>query len=172
MKTDWSTMFSRGRRAVALALLALPLAGAVAWAADQMMVVEKEAVLRKGKKTFAAKVKVLTEGQVVTVIERDEPWILVKHGEDEGWLNESSVTDNLHAPLSSDKVASEVKSSESAAAGRGFTPEVEAEYRKGHPDLKPSFDFLDDIETKWVWSEDKIVAFLKSGKLLDAGGGK
>jgi hypothetical protein len=166
------SMLPRRRRALALVLLVLPLAGAVAWAADKMKVVEKEAVIRKDKKTYSAKVAVVTEGEEVTVVEKDEPWIKVEYKGQEGWLNESSVTDDLNVILSSDKAASGVKASESSAAGRGFTPEVEAEYRKGHPDLKASFDFLDRIEAEWVWSEDKIVAFLKAGKLIDAGGGK
>ena len=165
----WSWRGSAGT----LILLGLPLLCAVAWAAEQLMVIEKEAAIRRDKRTYSPRVGTVTEGKEVTVLEKDPPWIRVEYGTVQGWMNESSVTDDRSLVLSSDASARGVRATEQSAAGRGFTPEVEKEYRKANPDLKPAFDFLDQVEKTKV-PDETIIKFIEAGKLSGqaAGGAK
>lgn len=161
------------RRAGTLILLGLPFLCAVAWAAEQLKVIEKEAAIRRDKRTYSPRVGTVKEGKDVTVIERDPPWIRVEYGGIQGWMNESSVTDDPNVVLSTDETAKGVRATEQSAAGRGFTPEVEKKYRESNPDLDPAFKFLDEIE-KLKYPEEKIIKFIEAGKLSGqaAGGAK
>ena len=165
----WSWRGSAGT----LILLGLPLLCAVAWAAEKLMVVEKEAAIRRDKRTYSPRVGTVTEGKEVTVIERDPPWIKIEYGGVQGWLNESSVTEDRDIVLSTSATARGVKATEQSAAGRGFTPEVEKKYREANPNLDGAFKFLDQVEKTKV-PDDKILKFIEDGKLSGqaAGGDK
>lgn len=171
MRKPAATMRKRLSRVdVALAALGAALAvGAVAWAAESLTVIEKEAAIRKAPRTYSPRVAVVKEGEKVTVLERVPPWIRVRSGASEGWLNESSVTDE-DVVLSTSQTARGVRVTEQSAAGRGFTPEVEAKYRKENPSLSAAFRQVDDIE-KRKFPEEKIVEFILAGRLAGSAGG-
>jgi len=86
------------------------------------------------------------EGEQVTLLSKDDPWIRVEFNGVEGWKSQSSVTDDPKVVLSSQAVASGVRATEQSAAGRGFNPTVEREYRKRNPSLESAFHLLDKIE--------------------------
>lgn len=147
--------------------------GVVAWAAEVMKVIEREGAIRKSKFTFSPKLKTVAEGEDVTILSRSDPWIQVEYKGVQGWMSASAVVDPDDFIPSSSKVAMETRASEQSAAGRGFTPEVEKEYRKGKPDLDKAFKVLDEVQKVKV-ADDTILEFLKAGKLVgfNEGGAK
>lgn len=155
----------------AAAAAAFTLLGAIAWAADVLTVIEREAAVRKDKRTYSPKVATVKEGDKVTLIAKESPWLRVSFQGVEGWLNESSVTEDEDVVLSGEAVASGVKPTEQSAAKRGFSPEVENEYRKENPDLEAAFKTLDDIVKGWVFPDDVMLKFIEAGQLVPAEGG-
>ncbi|MBI4586858.1 MAG: SH3 domain-containing protein [Planctomycetes bacterium] len=161
MKKNW-------HRGIWAALVALPLAGAAAaWAAEQLIVIEREAAIRKDKRSYSPKLAAAREGERVNLIRREEPWLRVEYKGVEGWMNATSVTDNPRVVLSSEAAASGVRATEQSAAGRGFTPEVEREYRKNNPNLEAAFKLLDQIEKKWVYPDETVLEFIRKGQLAE-----
>jgi hypothetical protein len=157
-------------KALVLGASALPLVCALAWAAEKLVVIEREAAIRRDKRNYSPKLATAKEGEQVTLISREDPWIRVEFGGVEGWMNQSSVTNDAKVVLSGQAVASGVRATEQSAAGRGFNPTVEREYRKSNPKLDSAFHFLDKIE-KETYPEEKVVKFLKDGRLADFAGG-
>ena len=82
-----------------------------------------------------------------------------------------AVTEDEDVVLSGQAVASGVKPTEQSAAKRGFSPEVEKEYRKEHPNLDAAFKTLDDIVKGWVFPDDLILKFIEAGQLVPREGG-
>ena len=160
-----------GWAALATAVGAFTLLGAITWAAEVLFVIEREAAVRKDKRTYSPKVATVTEGEQVTLIARESPWLRVSFKGVEGWLNESSVTDDKDFVRSGQAVASGVKPTEQSAAKRGFSPEVEKEYRKENPNLDAAFKTLDDIVKGWVFPDDLILKFIEAGQLVPQEGG-
>jgi uncharacterized protein YgiM (DUF1202 family) len=146
-----------------LIALALALGCAVAWAADQLVVIEQEAAIRRDKKTYSPRVAKLKEGDKVTLLDTQSPWLRVEFQGVQGWINESSVSEK-EVRLSRDQTAQGVVATEQSAAGRGFNPEVEKKYREAKPDLKPFYDAIDAIE-KVVVPDEAILRFMEEGKL-------
>jgi hypothetical protein len=158
----------RRRTALAALFVATLLVSAVAWATE-LIVTEKSAVIRRDKRSYAPKVAVVAEGDKVRLLEREEPWLKVEYQGLQGWLKESSVSDDPKVVLSGEAVASGVRATEQSAAGRGFTPEIEREYRASRPQLDAAFKFLDSLEKK-KHPEEEVVRFLTSGQLTGGGG--
>ncbi len=167
----------KGLRGFSLTFAVLCAVCAVAWAADKLIVTEREAAIRRDKKTWSPKVALVKEGDQVTLISTEEPWLRVEFKGTEGWINQSSVTADRNVVLSGTEAARGARATMQSEAGRGFTPEVEREYRKSKPDLDQAFAFLDKLEKQKV-PDEKLLEFLKAGKLADfaaagtAGGGK
>jgi len=157
-------------KAGTLVLVALPVLCAVAWAVEELIVVERDAAIRKDKRNYSPRLATVAEGEKVALVEKDEPWIRVQYKGVEGWMNESCVTDNPDVVLSGQAVKSGVRATEQSAAKRGFTPEVEKEYRKDHPGLDGAFKLLDEIQKK-KFPEESVVKFLEVGKLAGLGEG-
>jgi uncharacterized protein YraI len=160
-----------GWTALAAAAAAFTLLGAIAWAAEVLTVIEREAAVRKDKRTYSPKVATVKEGEKVTLIVKESPWLRVSVKGVEGWLNETSVTEDEDVVLSGQAVASGVKPTEQSAAKRGFSPEVEREYRKENPNLDAAFKTLDDIVKGWVFPDDLILKFIEAGQLVPQEGG-
>ncbi|MBI4601113.1 MAG: SH3 domain-containing protein [Planctomycetes bacterium] len=158
-------------RALAAAACAVTLVGAVAWAAEAMKVVEREAAVRRDKKSYSPKVATVHEGDDVTVLATEEPWIRVDFKGVTGWLSQSSVTPPSKFVPSTDEAARGTRATMQSAAKRGFNPEVEAKYRESNPDLNAAYKLLDEIEKRTL-PEEKILRFLEQGKLIEAGGGR
>lgn len=162
----------KGRwRLLALAgAAALLVGGVVAWAAEVLIVVEKEAAIRKERRTYSPRLAKVPEGAAVTVLAREKPWIRVSYEGVEGWMNESAVTADRNVVLSTSATARGVRATEQDAASRGFSPEVEREYRKTRPELNTFYELLDAIAS-WSFPEEKIVRFIEEGRLAGGGGG-
>lgn len=161
---------SVGTRALLVAALALGVGGAAAWAEELLKVIEANAAIRQGKMTFAKRLAQVPEGDAVAVLGREEPWVNVEYKGVTGWMHQSSLTDDPHPILSGSAVAQNATATEQAAAKKGFTPEVEQEYRKSRAELDAQFKFLDGIE-KIVIPDEQVVSFLKAGQLAGFGPG-
>jgi hypothetical protein len=159
MKRSW---LLRGGTVLAAGFL---LIGAVAWSQELLTVVEREAAIRRDKRTYSPRLETAREGDKVALIAKESPWLRVAFKGVEGWLNESSVSDDPDVVLSTEAVASGVRATEQSHAGRGFSPEVEKKHRENKPQLEPAFKLLDAIE-KAQYPEEEVLKFMESGQLV------
>ena len=81
-----------------------------------------------------------------------------------GWIHESALTPKkvVLASGTADARVQSVGSEEVALAGKGFSKEVEAEYKKQNQDV--DYTWVDWMGQQTVSSE-RLVAFLKQGNL-------
>jgi hypothetical protein len=154
-----------GGKAFALATAAILLACAVAWAADLLTVIESEASIRRDKKSYSPRVAVVKEGEQVTLLAKEDPWLRVEFKGVEGWMNVSSVTEDHIGPL--ERRRRRGARATERRRRRELPPEVE-----GVPEDAPNLDAPSNSSTrsgKFLRNRDRI---LKAGQLIDAGGGK
>ena len=145
-----------------LALLLLPISG---FAAKPLYVQVKGGEVR-ATPTFLGKLAGKAPlGTQVTVLKTKGAWTRIKStdGKLTGWMHTSSLHKKKVKMKAGDKDAAITASAgEMSAATKGFTPEVEAEYRKRNP--KVSFEWVDKMEAIKV-KDDDIGKFLKEGKI-------
>ena len=103
----------------------------------------------------------------VNVIQQQGDWFKVDYQGKEGWLPKIAFPQAESSKLSLPGLlfggpVKETKSDEVALAGKGFTPEVESNYRQKHPEMK--FAQVDQIEGLRVES-GKLQTFIKEGGL-------
>jgi Bacterial SH3 domain len=105
----------------------------------------------------------VSRGQQLTVAEAKGDWIRVSGGAT-GWIHKTNLTER--AVTLSSKPGGEGKGAASRdeleLAGRGFTPQVEDQYRQKNPTL--DFSHVDAIEKTEV-DPGKLEAFLADGEL-------
>lgn len=153
------------RRKGALAL-AVGLALAVvltAWAAQQMSVQVKQTQLRAKASFLGATTTTLSYGARVTVLEDRGAWLRVRDDQGhEGWLHSSALGQRKVAMQAGDKqVATGADSDELALAGKGFTADVEKEFKQ-ETDL--DFTWVDRMES-WKVTPTQVEAFLAAGQV-------
>jgi hypothetical protein len=160
---------TRSRRRWAAFAGALVLAAGVAVAAPKVGASVTIRVLStkvmKAPKFIGATAGNVSRGDHLTVKEVKGDWYRVA-GAATGWVHKSSVTEGKVA-LSSKPGGSggSVNRDEVELAGRGFTPEVEQQYRQKNPNL--DFSHVDAIE-KTAVDPAELEAFVTEGEL---GGG-
>jgi len=165
------------RRVVSLAIVTAALVAvgaAVALSApkkgDTVTVRKFSAEVMAEPKFFGKKVKTVARGDFLTFLDGKGDWYQVDAGGDTGWIHKSGVEDKKVTLSSKDKVGgSGASRDEVELAGRGFTPEVEAEYRGRNPSL--DFSHVDAIE-RYAVSTEKVGDFVAKGKLNLPGGEK
>jgi hypothetical protein len=136
----------------------------VAYAAEVMNIIDREAAIRRDKRTYSPRLATVIEKDAVEVIAKEPPWLKVRFGGVEGWILESSVTSDPEYVYSGE-ASRGVRVTEQGAAKRGFSPEVEKQYRKENPDLEAAFATLKMIEEGWVYPDDRVIAFMEEGKI-------
>lgn len=137
-----------------------------------MSVQIREAHLRAGPGFLSRVVTTLPYAQHVIMIEQQGDWIRVHAGEEptEGWMHHSALTTRrLTLSGDGDDVQQTVTSDEQALAGRGFSAEVESEFKSQQKDA--NFEAVDQMESIRVDIED-IIGFLNAGGLTLPTGGK
>lgn len=160
-----------GRRRVALVLLAAALLLGIAFAAGKMMFVSVEkGVIRSSASHMAQVVETLPYGAQVTIVSQQGAWFEVSYGAAKGFMHSSALMADgaqaLKAGASDAKTG--VSSGEVSMAGKGFTPEVERNYKSQNPNLR--YDLVDKMETMKV-SDSKKLNFVESGNLQPGKGG-
>ncbi len=112
----------------------------------------------------------LSYGDRVYVREEKGPWVRVglQGNKNEGWIHNSALTSKkieFHAGAAN--VQTSTSSDELALAGKGFSKQVENEFKEKNPNV--NYAWIDRME-KFVVSETQIKRFLKEGKLSPKGG--
>jgi hypothetical protein len=153
----------------AVLVTALALAAAVAVAAPKagstVTVRVMSAKVMKAPKFIGAATGSVSRGDQLTIAEIKGDWYRVT-GVAKGWINRTSVVDGKVALSSSPGGGGGASRDEVELAGRGFTPDVEEQYRGKHPDL--DFSHVEAIEKTGV-DLSELGAFVEEGGL---GGGQ
>jgi hypothetical protein len=105
------------------------------------------------------------EGAEVQIIQQSGEWYQVEYQGQQGWLPPQAFPAARKLDFSrllQGKAVQESKTDEVALAGKGFTPEVEADYRQKHPNL--NYALVDQVE-KFEASPAQLQAFQREGGL-------
>ena len=135
-----------------------------AWAAKEMSVQVRDGQLRNRASFLGTVVGSVAYGDRVTVNQTQAGWCEVSLAGKTDWIHESALTPKkvVLASGTADARVQSVGSEEVALAGKGFSKEVEAEYKKQNPQL--DFTWVDWMGQQTV-STERLVAFLKQGNL-------
>ncbi|UCE17104.1 MAG: SH3 domain-containing protein [Gemmatimonadota bacterium] len=148
-------------------LCLLLLIGSLLWA-QTLTIKVKETRVRSSPKFYAKSIYRANRGDTLEKMGEQKGWYEVKiPSGDVGWVHSSAVETKKLKLDSGEWVETEATPEEVALAGKGFNMEVEAEYKRNHPDL--DFTWVDRMESIEI-SEEEMVAFLKKGKLGEYGG--
>lgn len=147
---------------------ALLLASA-SFAQETLQVQLREATLRASASSLAQPVAVAKLGDSLTVEQRAGSWIRVRTAAGEtGWVHESAVTRRrIQWRAGEETVAARASVGEVALATKGFSEQIEQEYRKTKKDA--DYSTVDRVERKAVPPE-RLIAFLREGGLKIPGG--
>lgn len=151
-----------------LALLGLLASGAPQNPGAALTVTRKTTQLRQEKRLFAPALAELHEGDKLALERKEGAWLAVTFAKLHGWLHETDVSSNPEVRLSGEGVRENYSASETAAARKGFNPEVEKTYRAQKPQLETAFRLVDKLQARAV-TEDELRAFLVAGGLLREG---
>ena len=142
----------------------MALAATAAWAAKEMSVQVRDGQLRNRASFLGTVVGTVAYGDRVTVNQTQAGWCEVTLAGKTGWIHESALTPKKVVLASGTTDARAGASGEEVAlAGKGFSKEVESEYKKQNPQL--DFTWVDWMGRQIVPSE-QLVEFLKQGDLV------
>jgi hypothetical protein len=155
------------RSLMALAIVVVTAGAAIAGikAGSNVTIRVMSAKVMKGPKFIGPTAGALSRGDQLTVKEVKGAWFRVE-GRISGWVHKTNVVEGKVA-LSTQPGGggSGASRDEVELAGRGFTPQIEQEYRNANPNL--DFSHVDAIE-KAAIDPGELEAFVAEGKL---GGG-
>jgi hypothetical protein len=147
------------------------LTSITAFAAKQklMSIQVKKGQLRSNPSFLGKIVETLAYGDRVEVLEESVDWIRVglPGSGISGWIHNSALTKKKIALRAGSEVA-EVSGSEIVIAGKGFTEQVEEEFKLENQEI--DYAWIDRMEGEFVVSQDEIQDFLKEGDLSPEGG--
>jgi len=128
---------------------------------DTLYVNVNSANLKSSTGFFASTTGTVRYTDEVRVLAVSGKWVQVRTsvGSRTGWIAYASLTTKRMAPQGSTASAS---AREIALAGKGFSPEVEAEYKKGGQ--KVDYAAVDEMERVTVTERD-LLAFIEEGRL-------
>lgn len=148
---------------VATFFLILISTSAIVFAEDKMSVEVREAIVRTTPNYLGGAAGKVSYGDEVVVISEEGNW--VKITVPSGYLPKSSVTKHKVPKDPGQKYSSgSVKHDEVALAGKGFNPQVEAEYKRNNAGMAAAFVSVDKVE-RYGASEGELRAFQSAGKL-------
>ena len=123
--------------------------------ANKRYVAVKSTPLKSSTGFFGQDIKNLSQGDEVTLIRDDGKWAEVRSGNQSGWVSSTSLSSRRVVASGAAITASEV-----ALAGKGFSSEIEVEYRKNGMD----FSGVDSME-RIIVSGNDLLAFINEGHL-------
>ena len=141
--------------AATAAVVAAPKAGSV------VTVRVMSAKVMKSPKFIGPSAGAVARGDQLTIAEIKGDWYRVT-GAAKGWINRTNVMEGKVALSSKPGGGGTASRDEVELAGRGFTPDVEEEYRGKHPDL--DFSHVDAIEKTSI-DFTELEAFVAEGGL-------
>jgi SH3-like domain-containing protein len=144
---------------ILIACAALPV-----WAAPKEMSVQvEETQIRKAPNFFSGQSGRLAYGDRVDVVDTQKDWIEISGPQGSGWVHSSALTKKrIKLKAGSEDVGEAASDEELALAGKGFSKEVEAEYKARNPDA--DFSAINRIE-EVRFSPEESLKFLKAGGL-------
>lgn len=146
----------------ALFVLVTGVALAAPKAGDTVTIRVLSAKVMAAPKFIGASAGTVSRGDQLVVKEVKGDWYRVE-GAAKGWVHKSSVTEGKVALSSKPGEAStSVNRDEVELAGRGFTPQVEDQYKSKNPKL--DFSHVDAIEKTGV-DPDQLASFVAAGGL-------
>ncbi len=158
---------------IGLALLGVMLTDQVALAQKTMSVQIREGQLRAAPSHLGKIVARASYGDRVTVLEEKGDWkkVTLAGGKYQGWMHKTALTNKkIVLKAGQSNVGSSVSRDEIALAGKGFSEEVEAQYRRSNKNL--DYGWIDRMETFKV-SPEQMEDFIVDGRLTAAAqGGK
>ena len=164
-------MFRHRFLIICLVLLGVFLLNTVADAQKSMTVQIQEGQLRATPSHFGKITAKIFYGDGVTVLEEKGDWkrVSVADGKGQGWLHGRALTSKrtiLKAGRS--QAGTSVSQDEIALAGKGFSEEVEKEYRKSNANL--DYAWINRMETIRI-SPRQMENFIEDGRLVLRGEG-
>ena len=166
-------MFRHLSMVIGLALLIVLFLNTTAEAQKIMSVQVREGQLRKTPSHLGKIVAKTSYGDRVTVLEERGEWkkVSVAGGKLQGWMHDTALTSKKIAlKAGQGNVGTSVTRNEIALAGKGFSEEVEAQYRKTNKNL--DYTWINRMEAIDV-SLKQMKDFITGGHLiLNAQGGK
>lgn len=128
-----------------------------------MNVQVREAIVRATPNYMGASTGKVVYGGQVNVVSEEGNWYKIENPA--GWVPKSAITKHKIAVNPDQKFTSmETKHDEVALAGKGFNPQVEAQYKKDNASLAAAYADVDKIE-KLTASEAELETFQATGKL-------
>ena len=156
-------------RAVSLMLLVV-CAISVQGASRQMSVQVRETAVREKPSFLGRPVGMVSYGDRVQQLQEEGAWSRVSGYGINGWLHTSALTrKKLDKQAGSADLSATASSEELALAGKGFSAEVEAEYKAQNADI--DFAPVDRMEAI-VISEPEMHDFLLEGDVVPREGGR
>lgn len=123
--------------------------------ANKRYVAVKSTPLKSSTGFFSQELKTLSQGDEVTLVRDDGKWAEIRSGNQSGWVASTSLSSRRVVASGAAITASEV-----ALAGKGFSKEVEVEYRKNGLD----FSAVDSME-RIIVSGNDLLTFINEGHL-------
>ena len=137
----------------------------------QQMYVQMKSGELKGTPSYGgAFVTEVKFGQALTVAETKGAWTKVSTADGKsGWIHSSIVTkENIPLKTGAKDAQTGASVAEGVAATKGFTKQIEDNYRKAHKDI--DYSWIDKMEKISIPPKERD-AFIKEGKLTPATGG-
>jgi len=149
-------------RKLLLGMLAMTFFAGSAWAAS-MNVQVREVDVKGSPNYLSSSVGKLNYGAKVETGDEQDNWVRIS--QPSGWIPKSSVTKhkvdvNAEAKFSGRSASHD----ETALAGKGFNPQVEAEYKRQNPGLVAAYSKVDWLESQTI-PLPALNAFAAAGKL-------
>ena len=148
------------KRIVILSLMLIFVAGSLL--AETVTVITKDNAIREYAKFFAPVKANVKYNDRLEILATEGDWYKVKYGSSTGYIHKSAVEKRVASSASYSGRRSSVSESEAALAGKGFNPQVEASYKKQHPDMK--FYLVDNIE-RYLVPDREVAQFITNGGL-------
>lgn len=147
---------------VLLGVLAIAFIAGSAWAAS-MNVQLREVDVKSSPNYLSASVGKLNYGAKVDTSEEQDNWVRIS--QPSGWVPKTSVTKHSVDMNADAKFSGRGAShDETALAGKGFNPDVEAEYKRQNPGLVAAYSKVDWLESQKI-PLPTLNAFAAAGKL-------
>jgi len=149
-----------------LTLAAVFLLAATAWAIGEVMSIQVRSGALRSRPSFLGRVTTeLQYGTRVTIKAERGSWVKVTDTlGNTGWIHDSALSEKELKMVAGDvSAATGASSDEIALAGKGFSTQVEDEYKKGQPG--EGFKWVDKMEAI-VISPEQAEAFLAAGKVI------
>jgi hypothetical protein len=154
------------------ALIVLLLVPALCLAGETVKVKVQKTSLFEQPNFFSKTVATLQFGDQLEMEEMVKDWAKVKFGPQKGYIHQSALTStkvDVKTLLFSSSSSSGASQDEVALAGKGFTPEVEKNYGKAHPEM--NYALVDEIEHYSV-DPNSLRSFIRRGGLKGSEGQK